>query len=221
MPTARRLLKPSAALAAAALLFTQAALAGPPLICHPFVIESTPSLPWASAPGWRAPDRDYDVRRLTPDTLALLSPDVAIVARMETLRRATIYASGDSKAASDLLRALLARAQAPSREQRIAALAWFDAGYLIESYRQLALVDKVDLLAAYARSGAPGTAHLDGYALVEKAITATPSDAAGMEFAASLMTTDKAAAQRHRDNAAAGAAAGSLLAANIKTAWGG
>lgn len=47
----------------------------------------------------------------------------------------------------------------------------------------------------------------------------TPSDAAAMEFAASLMTTDKAAAKRHRDNAAAGAAPGSLLAANITAMW--
>jgi hypothetical protein len=40
-----------------------------------------------------------------------------------------------------------------------------------------------------------------------------------MEFAASLMTNDKAAARRHRDNAAAGAAAGSPRTS--KTAWGG
>jgi len=202
---------------ASLLLFTQAANAGPPLICHPFFTENAPSLPWASAPGWRAPDRDYDLRRLTVDTLALLGGDTPIVARMETMRRATIYASADSQAAVELLRAVLARAQAPGADPRAAALAWFDAGYLIESYRQQSEIDKLDMLAAYEQSisSAPY-----GYALVEKAIASTPTDAAAMEFAASLMTKDKGAAQRHRDNAKLGAAPGSLLAANI-TATGG
>jgi hypothetical protein len=208
MPTTHRLLRPLVALAAA-LLLAQAANAGPPLICHPFVTDGSPSLPWTGAPGWRAPDRSYDVRRLTADTLALLGPDTPVVARMETMRRATIYASGSPTVAADLLHAVLA------------PRAWFDAGYLIESYRQQSEIDKVDMLAAYSRSGGnPKAAMLDGYALVEKAIEVTPSDAAAMQFAASLMTTDPVAARRHRDSAAAGAAPGSLLATNITSSWG-
>jgi hypothetical protein len=220
MPTTHRLLRPLVALAAA-LLLAQAANAGPPLICHPFVTDGSPSLPWTGAPGWRAPDRSYDVRRLTADTLALLGPDTPVVARMETMRRATIYASGSPTVAADLLHAVLARAQAPGPDPRVAARAWFDAGYLIESYRQQSEIDKVDMLAAYSRSGGnPKAAMLDGYALVEKAIEVTPSDAAAMQFAASLMTTDPVAARRHRDSAAAGAAPGSLLATNITSSWG-
>lgn len=188
MPTVRRFLRPCIALAAS-LLLAQGASAGPPLICHPFMTEGAPSLPWSSEPGWRAPDRAYDVRRLTADTLALLTVDAPIVARMETMRRATIYAAGDEGAAIDLLRAVLARAQTPGRDPRLAALAWFDAGYLIESYRQQSEIDKVDMLAAYSAAGRGATPY--GYALVEKAIEATPSDAAGMEFAASLMADRK------------------------------
>jgi len=217
-PIARHLL---ACVLASSLLFIQAANAGPPLICHPFLTDNAPSLPWTTAPGWRAPDRDYDVRRLTVDTLALLARDTPIVARMETMRRATIYASTDPSVAADLLHAVLARAQAPGPDPRAAALAWFDAGYLIESYRQQSEVDKVDMLAAYERGTAsPHGAIPYGYALVEKAILSTPTDAAAMEFAASLMTTDKAAARRHRDSATLGAAQGSVLAANIAAAWG-
>jgi hypothetical protein len=219
MPTPARLLRRIAALAAA-LLLAHAANAGPPLICHPFATDGSPSLPWTGAPGWRAPDPSYDARHLTADTLALLGPDTPIVARMETMRRATIYASASASAANDLLRAVLVRLKSPGPDQRVAALAWFDAGYLIESYRQQSEIDKADMLEAYARSGAnPKAAQLHGYDLVEKAIEVTPSDAAAMEFAASLMTTDKAAAKRHRDNATAGAAPGSLLAANITAMW--
>ena len=54
---------------------------------------------------------------------------------------------------------------------------------------------------------------VDGYALVQKAITMTGSSAE-MEFAASLMKDGPAAAE-HRRRAVAGAKAGSLLAKNL------
>ena len=73
--------------------FAPAAFAGPPLICHPFVVDSaSPLLPWAAGREWRLPHPDYDVASLTADTLALLSVDAPIPSRMENLRRATIYA---------------------------------------------------------------------------------------------------------------------------------
>jgi hypothetical protein len=213
MPSAHRLLGPCLALAA--LLLAQSASAGPLLICHPFVTDGAPSLPWSGGPDWHAPDRHYDVRHLTADTLALLGPDAPIVARMETLRRATIYAAGDPQASADLLRALLARTRTRSSDPRETALASFDAGYLIESYRQHFVVDKVDMLAAYERGGPP----LDGYALVAKAIALSPTDAAAMELAASLMAPDHAASKRHRE-AAAAAGPSSLVAANIRAIFG-
>ena len=43
------------ALLAAALLFSPAAFAGPPLLCHPFDTGGAASLPWGK--GWNVPDR--------------------------------------------------------------------------------------------------------------------------------------------------------------------
>jgi len=219
MSTAARWLKPCVTLAAT-LLVAQAADAGPPLICHPFTTDNARSRPWAAERNWRATEAHYDVGRLTADTLALLGPDTPVIARMETMRRATIYAATSPQAANELLSALFARAKTSARDPGVAAIAQFDAGYLIESYRQQSEIDKTDMLAAFARSSGVPLGELDGYATVEKAIAMTPRDVAAMEFAASLMTKDKAAAKQHRINASAGAAPGSALAANIAEAWG-
>ncbi len=79
----------------AALLLTaavqQPALAGPPLICHPIEIGNAKSLAW-SGPNWRDVKKDYDLNNLVADTLALLQPETPVLERMETLRRATVYA---------------------------------------------------------------------------------------------------------------------------------
>ena len=160
MSTAARWLGPCVALAAT-LLIAQDANAGPPLICHPFTTDDAPSLPWTSERTWRATEPHYDVGRLTADTLALLGPATPVIARMETLRRATIYAATSPQAAAELLNAMLQRAKTPARDPEVAALVEFDAGYLIESYRQQSEIDKTDMLAAFARSsGVPlGTLH--------------------------------------------------------------
>ena len=115
---------------------------------------------------------------------------------------------------------MLALARAPAGNPNVAALAEFDAGYLIESYRQQSEIDKTDMLAEFARSSGVPLGKLFGYAMVENAIAMKPRDGAAMEFAASLMTTDKAAAKQHRINAAAGTVPGSTLALNIAQVWG-
>ena len=68
-------------------------LAGPPLICHPFEIGTAASLPFGAGRNWNSPLSTYDVNRLTADTLRLLNPETPMLVRMETLRRATIYAA--------------------------------------------------------------------------------------------------------------------------------
>jgi hypothetical protein len=191
-----------------------AAEAGPPLICHAFDAGSAPLLPWANGQSWDSPDASYDVTRLTADTLRLLSADAPILARMENMRRATIYAARNREAAGDLMSAILKRAQAASGSND--PLAWFDAGYLVESYRQASNIYKWDMLSKSDRAkwtlrDEPNG--VDGYALVQKAITMTGSSAE-MEFAASLMKDGPAAAE-HRRRAVAGAKAGSLLAKNL------
>jgi hypothetical protein len=193
-----------------------AAEAGPPLICHQFDAGRATLLPWAPTPSsWNAPDPSYDVTKLTADTLRLLSPDAPILARMENLRRATIYAGRDERVAAELLAAVMARAQGDAGKGRD-SLAWFDAGYLIESYRQASHIYKWNMLEGRARADwklRSEPAGLDGYALVKKALQVS-GGSPEMEFAASLMK-DGAVAQGHRRRAAAGAQAGSLLARNL------
>ena len=206
----------TAAAAALAVSLAAAAEAGPPLLCHQFDAGNAALLPWAPAgQAWNAPDPSYDIKNLTADTLRLLSPEAPILARMENMRRAAIYAGRDERVAADLLTAVLARAQTDAGRGRD-PLAWFDAGYLVETYRQMSQVYKWDMLnagdkAAWKLRNEPA---VDGYAMVAKALRLAPSPE--MEFAASLMKSGPVSAA-HRSRAAAGAQAGSLLARNLAT----
>jgi hypothetical protein len=151
---------------------------------------------------------------LTADTVRLLTADAPILARMENLRRATIYAARDRQVAAELMNALMKRTEANGGSRD--ALAWFDAGYLVESYRQASHIYKWDMLsqderAKWAMRTEPGG--IDGYALVKKAIAITGTSPE-MEFAASLMKEGPVAAE-HRRRAVAGANPGSLLAKNL------
>ena len=196
------------------LTLASAAEAGPPLICHAFDAGTSPLLPWGQGQGWDTPDRSYDVERLTADTVRLLSADAPILARMENLRRATIYAARDRKVAAELMTAIMGRAEAGNGSRD--ALAWFDAGYLVESYRQASHIYKWDMLSPAERakwSLRTEPSGIDGYALVRKAIAMTGTSPE-MEFAASLMKEGPVAAE-HRRRAVAGAKAGSLLAKNL------
>jgi hypothetical protein len=145
-------------LAAAALVVARPALAGPPLICFPFDIGSARSLPMGHA-HWHDIDPKYDVSRLVADTLAILTPVAPVTVRMETIRRATIYASKEPGIAKALLAALQERADHP--QPAAAALAVFDFGYLVETYREGQYAFKPNLL--------PAVDAIDGYQLVLKA----------------------------------------------------
>jgi hypothetical protein len=189
--------------------------AGPPLICHPFDTGSAAMLPWTPGPNWNSPDRSYDLQKLSADTLRLLAPSTPILARMETLRRATIYASQDARVADALLEAVLDRAKALPKDSRD-PLPWFDAGYLIESYSQMKNAANGRDMLAGAEILWPDfrtRAAVEGYSLVRKAIQLAGANAE-MEFAASLMRQGAAAAA-HRQRAVAGAPSGSLLAKNL------
>ncbi|HET8697569.1 MAG TPA: hypothetical protein VFO94_08800 [Gammaproteobacteria bacterium] len=230
MPKSKKSFHSALLCGVAALLLSASALAGPPLICHPFVTAADAKLlPWTPAgKSWNSPDRAYRVENLAADTLRLLTPDAPILSRMENLRRATIYAAQDPRAAIELLEALLARAGQPDVDDRSAALAQFDLGYLVESYRQFGHAVSFGMLEgkrveepldAFAKSAAADDvgkiAALDGRALVRRAQLALPSLGAELEFAAALMSPDNKTFAVHRDRAAAGAPAGSLLAQNL------
>jgi hypothetical protein len=216
----------------AALLLSASALAGPPLICHPFVTAADAKLlPWMpTTKNWSSPDRAYRVENLAADTLRLLTPDAPVLSRMENLRRATIYASENPRVAAELLHRLVMRAERPTVDERTAALAQFDLGYLVETYRQFGhalnfgMVDGrrvAEPLDSFAKSApaaeAAKVAAIDGPELVRRAQAALPSLAAELEFAAALMSPDNKTFAEHRDRASAGAQAGSVLAQNLAT----
>ncbi len=207
-------LKHFAAMAAALLMIVTPAVAGPPLICHAVDIGTAQSLPWTSS-GWNLSGQEtYDVSRLVPDTLALLAPSTPVLVRMETLRRATLYAQKRTAVAKELLFRLEAR----TRENPKDALPAFDFGYLVECYRQASwLRQHTDWLKASADTASANLVmKIDGYESVRKAIALRGSDPQ-MEFAAALMTTEGARSEhdRHLQNAMAGAKADALLARNL------
>lgn len=188
-------LRTARVLALALLLLVPAASeAGSPLICFPFQTGSAEVLPWAQGPGWKTPDPHYDVRQLPADMLRLLSPTAPVLARMENMRRAAIYASQAPGLADELLAQLLARTNTPAPD----ALALFDAGYFIETLRNGSYMNM---------HTAPGR---DGYALVARAISLAGVNPE-MEFAASLISAGSRA-DEHRRRARAGAGSNRLLA---------
>jgi len=126
-----------------------------------------------------------------------------VLARMETLRRATVYAMKNPRIAQELLARLMARAQQAEAAGKPDAMALFDAGYLVEAYKQADW--------AFKRNN-PAKA-LDGYSMVLKAIRLQGEDPT-MEFAAALISVEP---QRHAhvQKALAGADEGTLLAKNL------
>lgn len=161
-----------AVLTAATLTTATPAFAGPPLLCFPFEIGSAKTLPMGTG-SWKTVDTKYNVSHLVEDTLALLTPETPVLVRMETLRRATIYASTQPAIAAALLDALRARA---SKTDAHAALAVFDFGYLVETYKE----------GTYMFSApVAGIDRVDGYQLVLKAQAMQRDDA--MSRAAQLI----------------------------------
>ncbi len=188
------------------------AQAGPPLVCWPMSIGRAPSLPWGSR--WHDARTDYDRSRLAADTLALLGPDTRVLVRMETLRRAAVYAAGDDAAAGRLFEALRGRVT-PAGDAKVQALARFDLGYEAEAYRQALFA------ARYMSGGSP--AHgievaEDGYQLVHEALTTLRPDPE-MEYAAALVSLDhrnaRPLAQKHARMAADGTREDAALARTL------
>jgi hypothetical protein len=183
--------------------FASFAQAGPPLICHPIEIGQAKSLPWVE---WNhRGSTDYDLKNLTRDTLAILDSNTPVLVRMETLRRATIYARQDPQVAKELITRFQARAANSDAAGHPEALAWFDLGYLAEAYKQ------------WMGKGEPNpAAGLDGYSWVRKAISLRGSDPE-MEFAAALITLTgpENAHKDHVRKAMAGAKNDLLLAQNL------
>jgi len=189
--------------------FASIAQAGPPLICHPIEIGQAKSLPWVE---WnRKGNGGYELKNLSRDTLAILNSSAPVLVRMETLRRATLYARQDPQVAKDLLTRLHLRAANSDAAGHADALAWFDFGYLAEAYKQWMGADEPN-----PASG------LDGYACVKKALSLRPADPE-LEFAAALITLLGPESERreHLQKAMAGAKNDPLLARNLASSFNG
>jgi hypothetical protein len=187
--------------------FATFAQAGPLLICHPIEIGQAKSLPWVEFN--HKGSLDYDLKNLSRDTMAVLDSRAPVLVRMETLRRATIYARQDPQAAKQLIMRLQERAANSDAAGHSDALAWFDVGYLAEAYQQ------------WLGKGEPNpAAGLDGYSLVRKAISLRGSDPE-MEFAAALITLPRpdSAHRDHVQKAMAGAKFDPLLAQNVASSF--
>ncbi|MEP6593188.1 MAG: hypothetical protein ABJC51_05820 [Acidobacteriota bacterium] len=196
------------------------AFAGPPLLCHPFDIGSARSLPWSGAASWYDRQAGYDIQRLVADTTAILTPAAPVLVRMETLRRAAIYAAGDPQVAKRLFLAFSSRIPADDTASPGHALALFDAGYLTETFREInrlasyhsdAFAISADTLAALVKD-------VDGYALVQKSLALRAGDPS-IEFASALIATSTAGRKgpyaQHAAKARAGAATDPLLGRNL------
>lgn len=204
----------------AILLFADSAVAGPPLICHAIEIGQAKSLPWISHNWNLSGGENYDTKNLVKDTLEILTPDTPVLVRMETLRRATLYARKDPVAAKELLARLHARATSAESIGHPDALAWFDAGYLVETYKQWIGRDLPHMTDGMRMDANPA-AGVDGYALVKKALTLRAMTLHGddpqMEFGAALITLSgsQEAHRQHAQKAMAGAKTDRLLAQNL------
>src|SRR6266852_3522197 len=200
------------ALAAALLSIVGFAQAGPPLICHTIEIGQAKSLPWISHNWNLSGSENYDTKNLVRDTLEILGPDTPVLVRMETLRRATLYARKDPLAAKELLAKLHARATSAESSGHPDALAWFDVGYLAETYKQWIGQNWMRV----SKDEQNPAAGVDGYALVKKALDLRGADPQ-MEFAAALITLSgpQREHRQHALKAIAGAKTDPLLAQNL------
>jgi hypothetical protein len=193
--------------AATLLVLATSAQAGPPLICHTIQIGGAKTLPWVDLNP--KGDGSYDLKNLTRDTLAILNSSTPVLVRMETLRRATLYARQDPQVAKELLTRLHMRAADSDAAGHPDALAWFDFGYLAETYKQW-----------IGKSEPNPASGIDGYNCVKKAISLRGSDPE-MEFAAALITLTgpESDHRAHVQKAMAGAENDPLLARNLASTF--
>jgi hypothetical protein len=198
------------------LLASAALFAGPPLICHPFKAGDAVGLPGGND-GFKGTSRDYDRTRVVEDALAALTPERPLITRMETLRRAAVYATNgmqalehnrgyaeaDKRLALSLLEKLRERTTtAQTNDAR--AIALFDVGFYSECLRQTRLIDRTD-----------------GYDLLVKADELRGGDPE-IQFALALAGNSPRRAEQaeHLRRARLGAKDGSLLAVNLASHFG-
>ena len=200
----------------AALSIAAPALAGPPLLCHAYDIGNAKSLPWVGEKSWFEGRPDYNIQNLVVDTEALLTPSTPVIVRMETLRRAAIYASTDPKIANTLLKRFITRAETSEEKGQPDALAYLDAAYLAGAFNEFTMMVRSKEWESRAAVAQSAKGALDAYALIRKSVALHPADPA-IQFAAALISSDEHRGEypAHAAKARAGANADTLLARNI------
>ena len=217
------------------------ALAGPPLVCFPYDIGNARSLPWGpndalsydARSGWNAPRADYDLDHLVADTLGLLTSQMPVIVRMETLRRAAIYAQKRPWVAKELLFRLRTRALDAEAAGRPDALAFFDFGYLVETCKQVNGTYQKTAAGGWRWQEADNPAmSMEGKSWIAKALSLRANDPQ-MQFAAAVTSctemsnglctnsSEERVQREHVERALAGLQEGSLLARNLMARFGG
>jgi hypothetical protein len=202
--------------AATALAMAAPVFAGPPLLRHAYDIGTAKSLPWIGEKSWFEGRPDYNVKNVVADTEALLTPSTPVIVRMETLRRAAIYASTDPQVANALLKRFITRAEASEASGSPDALAYLDAAYLAGAFNEFTMLAQSAEWASRAAVARQVKGSLDAYALIAKSVALRPGDPA-IQFAAALISSDehRGAYAGHAAKARAGADADMLLARNL------
>jgi hypothetical protein len=196
--------------------FSSPAIAGAcrPL-CRTFDIGEARSLPWGNE--WSSARTDYNVNNLVADTEALLAPSTPVIVRMETIRRASIYAGRDRQVAERLFTRLMDRANASEKAGRPDALAFFDAAYAAISFYQIgefAIPTEVQHLTPNVKGI---VRDVDAYALVKKSLALRDDGAVhyGAELIASVKPETRQFCAEHNRKARTAAAGNVLLARNL------
>ena len=203
-------------LAVSFVVVATSAFAGPPLLCHPFDIGAAKSLPWVGEKNWFEGSPDYTLDHLVADTEALLTPSTPVIVRMETLRRAALYASTDARVASVLVKRLISRAEASEEAGRPDALAYLDAAYLAGALNEITMLARSQGFEARSAVASQVKEGLDAYGLIKKSVALRPADPA-IQFAAALISSDghRSEYPAYAANARAGSANDALLARNL------
>jgi hypothetical protein len=157
---------------------------------------------------------DYDVYGVVADTEALLTPSTPTLVRMETLRRATVYASRNRQVAEQLMAFVTGRIASVPRPGYPDALALFDAGCVIEVMRELEqFAPGSKLFWARDRAIVGITQPYSPRALLEQSAALRPNDGAIQLALALVLPANEAEPYLRRARARAGR--DDLLANNL------
>jgi hypothetical protein len=159
-----------------------------PLLFAVLDIGSAQSLPWTAPANYLGIRDDYDVHHVVADTSALLTPATPTIVRMETLRRAAVYASRDREVARQLVAFVVGRVTVLPTPGPPEPIALFDAGYVIEVLKELQEFGlNTKTLWALDRTIVGITRPYDGRALLEQSAALCPGDGS-IQLALALLT---------------------------------